>query len=112
MSNQPTDPTILSGYGALSVTTVSAALSTVTVSSVTGSAAYPTVGGFPSETLTITNSPASANSVFFCPFGGAATSSIGIPIGKGTLRVFNLGGTPASKPTIISDGTATVIIEW
>lgn len=101
-------PPPLNGYGTLSVSTSSVAISTLTKGP--SSLNYPT-GALPSSYITIRNSVSSASILYVCWFGGTCTSSVGEPIAIGETAVRNLGGSTVS-PTVISGGTSTLIAGW
>ena len=107
----PTVPSSLSGFGTLSVLAASLAVSTLTLGP--NSAVYPT-GGLPNRYMTIRNSPASANTVFVCALGGTCTTANGSPIAVGGSTTWNIPSANGIFPsvTVISAGTATIVVEW
>lgn len=100
------NPTVQNGYGTLSVTNSSVAVSTVTTSPNSAVWKMP-LNGY----LFIRNSPSSAGILYVCPLGGTCSSSNGIPLNIGDNGQFNLGGSTTS-PTVIAASTATAIIGW
>lgn len=100
------NPTVLNGYGTLSVSNSSIAVSGVTTSPNSAAWKMP-LNGY----LYITNSPASAGTLYVCPLGGTCSSSNGTPLSIGSQSIFNLGGSTTS-PTVIAASTATAIISW
>lgn len=101
----PHTPTITNGFGTLSVTAASVAVSTVTVGVNSLAWRMPLNG-----TLVIQNSQASAGLLYVCPLGGTCTSA-GWPVSPGGSITFSLGGSTTS-PTVIAATTATAIIGW
>jgi hypothetical protein len=99
-------PTATNGFGTLSVSTSSVALSTLTVGPNSLAWHMPLNG-----TLYVSNSINSAGNLYVCPFGGACTAAAGIPLSPGQAYGFNLGGTNTS-PTVIADTTATAVAQW
>jgi hypothetical protein len=93
---------ILSGYGSLAVTGTSALVDTLTVGS--GSSGFPTT----QTSVTLFNS--SAGLLYLCPFGGTASSTVGIPIAGGTSLQITL--LNPSLMTIVAASTATLWCWW
>jgi len=100
-------PPGLSGFGTLSVTNASAAISTMTRTAGSATFVQPLTG-----TLSILNAKSSAGNVYICFFGGVCTNAIGFPVVPGQqVYGINLGGSTVS-PTVIADTTATIWITW
>lgn len=100
----PRAPTITNGYGTLSVSTSSVAVSTVTTSPNSGAWVMPLNGN-----LVIQNNGGS--NVYVCLLGGTCTASNGWKVPPNAVITFNIGGYTTS-PTIISDSSATVNVGW
>ena len=100
-------PPATAGYGTLSVSTSSIAVSTLTAGP--NSASYPT-GLLPSRFLSVRNSIGSAGFLYVCLYGGTCTASVGIPLAVGESKTWTLN-SPTS-PTVIAASTATLIAEW
>lgn len=95
----------VNGFGTLSITTNSVAISTVTVGP--NSPAYPTT--LPNEAVSITNAGTAV--AYVCPLGGTCKTSNGVPLAVNETRTFNIGGN-TTAPTVISGSAATLIITW
>ena len=95
-------PASVVGYGVLSLTAASTAMSTLTLSPNSG--AWAVTG-----TVFIKNRSASAGNAYVCPMGGACTSAVGIELIPGQAYGFT---KPASAMTVIAASTATVEAQW
>lgn len=105
-------PAATSGFGTVSVSTSSIALSTVTLGP--SSAAFP-VGGLPNQQIAVSNSPASAGIAYLCPLGGTCTTANGLPLAVGERRTLYLKAAASGQltsPTVIAVSTATVVADW
>jgi hypothetical protein len=100
---QPVLPTITNGFGTLSATSASAAVSTVTVGVNSNIWVTP-----PHGNIVIQNAKTSAGVLYVCMLGGTCTSA-GWPLSPGDIITFNIGGRTTS-PTVIAATTATALI--
>lgn len=93
----------VTGFGTLSATATSAALSTLTTGP--NSAAWPAL---PSA-VTVINSSASAGVAYVCPLGGTCTAATGIPLAAGAqIRFYQ----PSTAMTVVAASTASVTAQW
>ncbi len=100
-------PPGLSGFGTLSATNSSTALSTLTVGPNSKAWAMPFAG-----VLNLLNASTSAGLLYLCPFGGTCSATVGIPLIVGqSISGINLGGSTVS-PTVFAVSTATVVAWW
>jgi hypothetical protein len=95
-------PPAIVGYGVLSLTAVSTAMSTLTLSPNSG--AWAVTG-----MVFIKNRSASASNAYVCPMAGVCTSAVGIELVPGQAYGFT---NPASAMTVIAASTATVEAQW
>ena len=93
----------LTGLGTLALSNSSVLLSTLT--------AFGNSSSFPT-TPTVINIKVSTGGgiAYLCPYGGTATSSVGIPIDPGTTMSFNLRNPAAA--TLISASSSTITAWW
>ena len=107
---QPTTiyPPVTAGYGTLSVSTSSIAVSTLTAGP--NSPSYPTGLLLPSRFLSVRNSIGSAGVLYVCLYGGTCTAAVGTPLAIGESKTWTLNGT--TSPTVIAASTATLVAEW
>ena len=102
-------PTSVGGFGVLSVSTSSLAISSCTAGP--GSDSYPTGKPLPNGSVTLWNSIDSANNVNVAPLGGTAVAATCVPIAPGQAWTFSVGDSTTS-PTVISSGSATLFVIW
>jgi hypothetical protein len=95
-------PPAIVGYGVLSLTAVSTAMSTLTLSPNSG--AWAVTG-----MVFIKNRSASASNAYVCPMAGVCMSAVGIELVPGQAYGFT---NPASAMTVIAASTATVEAQW
>ena len=95
-------PPAIVGYGVLSLTAASAAMSMLTLSPNSG--AWAVTG-----TVFIKNRSASAGNIYVCPIAGVCTSAVGIELVPGQAYGFT---KPASAITVIAASTATLEAQW
>ena len=100
----PSSPSITNGFGTLTVSNSSIAVSTLTPGPGSPVWAMPLFGN-----LVVVNQGAAA--AYICPFGGVCTSSNGLQIQAGGNVTFSLGGFVVS-PTVISPSGTTLWIGW
>jgi hypothetical protein len=100
----PSSPSIQNGFGTLTVSNSSIAISTLTAGPNSAAWSMPLFG-----TLVVNNQ--GANPAWICPFGGACTASNGFQIAAGGNITFSLGGQTVS-PTVISTAGTTLAIGW
>jgi hypothetical protein len=91
------------GFGTLSATAASAALSGLTPGP--NSAVWPTS---PAQMFVI-NSPGSAGIVYVCPLGGTCSATVGIPLSVGQSYALY---QPSTSMTVFAVSTATVVAQW
>ena len=99
-------PTSVGGFGVLSVSTSSLAISSCTAGPSSGS--YPAV--LPSGVVTVWNSADSANNLYVAPLGGTASAATCIPLMPGQFQMFSLPS--GVVPAVISGGTSTALVIW
>lgn len=93
----------VTGFGTLSATNSSAALSTLTTGP--NSAVWPTTPGV----LNIVNSPSSAGIAYLCPLAGTCSATVGIPVSPGFGYSFY---QPVTTMTVFAASTATLVAQW
>lgn len=100
----PHNPSIQNGFGTLSVSNSSIAISTVTAGPNSNAWSMPLFGN-----LVVNNQ--GSNAAWICPLGGVCTAANGLQISAGANVTFSLGGQTTS-PTVISTAGTTLWIGW
>ena len=98
----PVAGTAVVGFGVLSLTNASTALSTLTLGPNSG--AWSTAG-----VVYVLNRSASAGNAYVCPLAGACTAATGLELVPGQVYGFT---RPATGMTVIAASTATVEAQW
>ena len=97
-------PSITNGFGTLTVSNSSIAVSTLTAGPSSPAWTMPLFGN-----LVVVNQGTAV--AYICPFGGSCSSSNGLQIAAGGNVTFSLGGQIVS-PTVISPSGTTLWIGW